>query len=535
MADLGCYFSNIFIRLVTSSRNKVNTLHKSSKAMIAVFAVLLMLASAVIIMIPNDSEAAPDFSKNTVPGSPATYSDARLWILGNANGDMVIDASDKTVINAAVTQGATKAQAPMCDANNDGNITSADADFVQSLIDGSATFVYYYNVDGKVAKFDVKSNIKIVAIHRCVVRSTTVLANCTDDKVNVVAMDSTPFKEVEFNVSVNYPGCIDAGDYKQWSSETIATQVSTIGGDPSQIVYCVGTEDYYLKDQLESWATTYGAQVIRIPTWEHHPTEGILTTAYLFSGVGATNTRADDTCWHHALKYGDWAFGYIDKIEAESSKIAEGDRLKVLGVYTTTKNYEHKNQTRGPGSGDHENFITCGGNSIATRFGDKSAVDWTMENLATYCTDLDILVLMGANCFSKTEFDLNEDAKELTEIVDGYVKKGCKVYAMTWALNGAPFVVQLAYYSKILMPDNSALNDLNPDTVWAEYKELIGWDKRTDISLPTKMVYSDPSNPGVTKTGDDNGGSINMGLVAGIAVGVVAVIAILGFVFLRKR
>ena len=503
--------------------------------MIAAFAVLLMLASAVIVMIPgDDSEAAQDFSKNTVAGSPAKYSDARLWILGNADGDMDIDSNDKTIISNAVAQGATKAQAPMCDANNDGNITAADADFVQTMIDGSAATVYYYNVDGKVCAFDVQPEIRIIAVHRCVVRSTTVLANCTNNKVNVVGMDATPYKEIEFNVSVNYPGCIDVGDYKQWSSETVATHLSTLGGDASNIVYCVGTVDYYLPN-LETWADTYGCQVVRIPTWEHHPAEGILTTAYLFSGVGATNDRADDTCWHHALKYGDWAFKYIDKIEAESSKIADADKLKVLGVYSTTKNYEHKNQTRGPGSGDHENFITCGGDSIATRFGDKAAVDWTMENLATYCEDLDVLILMGANCFSKTEFDLNDDSKELAETVDGYVKKGCKVYTMTWALNGAPYIIQLAYYAKILMPDSTALSDISMDKVWGEYMDLIGWSDRTDINVPTKMICSDVDSPAVTKTGDGNEGSINVGLVAGVAVGVIAVIAILAFVLLRKK
>ena len=514
------------------TQHRGNTMHKSSKAMIAAFAVLLMLASAVIIMIPNDdSEAAQDFSKNTVAGSPAKYSDARLWILGNADGDMDIDANDKTIINNAITKGATVEQAPMCDANHDGSITSADATFVDSLIDGTATFVYYYNVDGKICKFDKKSEIKMIAIHRCVVRSASVLANCTDDKVNIVGMDSTPFKEVEFNVATNYPGVVDVGDYKQWTSETLAGYVSTYG---SNLVICVGTVDYYLPD-LETWASTYGCQVVRIPTWEHHPAEGILTTAYLFSGIGASNERNDVTCWNHALKYGDWAFKYIDKIEAESSKIAEKDKLKVLGVYSTTKNYEHKNQTRGPSSGDHENFITCGGDSIATRFGDKAAVDWTMENLATYCTDLDVLILMGANCFSKTEFDLNDDTKELTETVNGYVKKGCKVYTMTWALNGAPYIVQLAYYAKILMPDNTALSDISMDTVWNEYLQLIGWNNRTDLNVSTKMICSDVDNPEVTTMGDDDGGSLNIGLVAGVAVGVIAIIAILAFVFLRKK
>ena len=502
--------------------------------MIAAFAVLLMLASAAIVMIPSDSDAAQDFSKNTVAGSPAKYSDARLWVLGNADGDMDIDANDKTIINNAVTQGATKEQAPMCDANNDGAISSLDADFVQTMIDGSASFVYYYNVDGKICKFFVKDNIRMIAIHRCVVRSATVLANCTNDKVNIVGMDKTPFSEVEFNVATNYPGCIDVGDYKQWSSETVATHLSNLGGDASNIVYCVGTVDYYLPD-LETWATTYGFQVVRIPTWEHHPAEGILTTAYLFSGVGASNERNDTTCWNHALKYGDWAFKYIDKIEAESSKIAEKDKLKVLGVYSTTRNYEHKNQTRGPNSGDHENFITCGGNSIATRFGDKAAVDWTMENLATYCDDLDVLILMGANCFSSKQFDMNDDTKDMTDMVNGYVKKGCKVYTMTWALNGAPYIVQLAYYAKILMPDSAALSDINMTTVWNEYLQLIGWNNRTDLNVTTNMICSDVDNPGVTTMGDDEGGSLNIGLIAGVTVGVIAVIAILGFIFLRKR
>ena len=504
---------------------------KKINGFVAVFAVILMLASAAVILMPSESDAAQDFSKNTVPGSPAKYSDARLWILGNADGDMDIDSNDITIINNAVTAGATVAQAPMCDANNDGSITSADAAFVESLIDGTATSVNYYNVDGNICTFNKKSDIKMIAIHRCVVRSASVLANCTDDKVNIVGMDSTPFKEVEFNVATNYPGVVDVGDYKQWTSETVATYASTHG---SNLVICVGTIDSYLPD-LETWAATYGVQVVRIPTWEHHPAEGIMTAAYLFSGIGASNERNDVTCWNHALKYGDWAFGYLDKIEAESAKIADADKLKVLGVYSTTRNYEHKDQTRGPNSGDHENFIACGGNSIATRFGDKAATDWTMENLATYCTDLDVLILMGPNCFSTKSFDLNDDANDMMEKVNGYVKKGCKVYVMTWALNGAPYIIQMAYYAKIFMPDSTALADFNMDTVWNEYLKLVGWDKRTDLNVPTKMFCSDVNNPAVTTMDDNNGGSLNIGLVAGIAVAVVAVVAILGFVFLRKR
>ena len=188
--------------------------------MIAAFAVLLMLASAVIIMIPNDSEAASDFSGNAVPGSPAKIEEAKLWVLGNANGDMYIDASDKDIINAAITKSATVAQAPLCDANNDGTINADDVTFVDGLINGSATKAYYMDVDKKICEFKKYEKINMITLHRCVVRSATILANF-DSNVKIVGMDSGPFPEVEFNVSVNYPGCVNVGVLKEISAENV--------------------------------------------------------------------------------------------------------------------------------------------------------------------------------------------------------------------------------------------------------------------------------------------------------------------------
>jgi len=492
-----------------------------------------MLASAAVILAPSESDAVQNFGANAVPGSPADYSDARLWILGNANGDMVIDSKDIEIINDAIAKKATVEQAPMCDANNDKAITADDVEFVESLIDGTAVYVNYYNVDGKICEFYVYEKINAVALHRCVVRSATVLANFDND-VKIVGMDSSPYGEIEFNVSKNYPGVENVGVIKEMDSEKFASlQSKYMKTDDECLVILIGTVDYYLNN-LETWAENYDYQVIRMPTWEHHPTEGILTTAYLFAGVGNNNDRNDDTCWNHALKYGDWAFKYLDKIEEQSSKLKEDDKMKILGIYTTTVNYEHTDQTRGPKSGDYENYAACGGNNIATRFGPASNQAWTMENIASYCKDLDVLVLMSANCFSEKSFNVNDDMKELTEKMNGYVKKGCKVYAMTWALNGAPFVVQMAYYAHVLMPDNKEISSMNVTDAWNEYLKLVGWDKRTDISFDLNKVCSSLTDPGVTTIGDDEGGSIDMTMVIGAVVALVLIIAVVFFV-VKKR
>ena len=507
-------------------------MNKTKTGLMAVFAVMLMLATLAVALVPaGESEGVTD------SGSPANYQDAKMWVLGNANGDTKINADDKSVITSKI--GTPVADAPMCDANHDGSITADDVTFVESLIDGTAVYCYYYNVDGAICKFTFYDKINTIALHRCVVRSATILANFDTD-VTIVGMDGAPYGEVEFNVSANYPGCVNVGVLKEISKENCATYYHDYQETLTDtgLVIMVGTIGYYLPN-LEDWAVEYGFQVVRIPTWEHHPTEGLLTTAYLFAGCGNSSGPGDGDCWQHAQKYADWAFGILDKIKAKSTTIPEADRLKVLGVYTTTKNYEHANHTRGPGSGDYENFADAGGNNIATRFGPGSKADWTMENIASYCGDLDVLILMSTNCFSTNAFNVTEDMKELTEKMDGYVKKGCKVYAMSWALNGAPFTVQMVYYAKIFMPNDTALQAELPtmEQAWAKYLELIGWNSRTDISLDIQKVCSDVNAPGVT-TMDPNssgGGSINMTLVGGVAAAAVIIIAIIAFAFMRKK
>ena len=495
----------------------------------AVAVVMLMMVSSLMMLIPAEQvDATP------AAGSPSNYQDAKLWVLGNADGDEDIDASDVTVINNAVTAGATVSDAPMCDADHSGTIDATDATFVQSLIDGTATFCYYYNVDGAICKFTFHDKINAIALHRCVVRSATVLDNF-DDNVKIVGMDSAPFGEAEFNVSQNYPGTVSVGILGDISYENCASFVTSYQSDDPDIglVIMVGTIDYYLTS-LETWADDLGFQVVRIPTWEHHPTEGLITTAYLFSGLGENTDRNDTNCWHHALKYADWAFGYLDMIESKSALIPAEEKLKVLGVYTTTVNYEHANHTRGPGSGDYENYAAAGGDNIATRFGPGSKQSWTMESLAAQCSDLDVLILMSANCFDNKEFNVTDDMKELTEKVTDYVKAGCKVYAISWALNGAPFVVQMVYYAKIFMPGDSELAALSMDDAWSGYLDMIGWSDRTDISLDLVKVCSDVNNPGVAGVSGSSG-SLDWTLVGGVAGVAIVVIAILAFALLRRK
>ncbi|MCQ2085566.1 MAG: hypothetical protein MJZ21_05420, partial [archaeon] len=464
--------------------------------------------------------------------TPATYTDAKMWVLGNADGDMDIDANDITVIDANI--GKDVKTAPMCDANHDNAITAEDKTFVQSMIDGTATHVYYYNVDGKICDFKIYKNINMVALHRCVVRSTTILAN-SGDNVKLVGMDSGPYKEAEFGVSKGIYGSIeDVGVLKDLSSENFGTLQSKYMNDPDTcLVICLGTVNNYLTD-LESWAAVKDYQVVRFGTWEGSTIEGLLTTGYLFSGVG--NPATGGTCWDQALAYGTWAHKYLDLITAESSKIAEKDRLKALCIYTNGDHWKRDGHTtRGIGSGDMENTVLAGANNIAARFGTSSGVTFSMEEAATYCKDVDVIISMTFNSYTAPDAKVSEEIKSAYDIFNGYVQKDCKFYGMTWALNGAPYIVQMLYYAQVFMPNSTALSAYAMEQVYGEYLKLMGWDARTDISFDISNVCSPVDKPMVfdkDPNGDD-GFDIDMKY---IAIGAVAILAILGVaIFIVKK
>lgn len=489
--------------------------------------VLMMLLSSCVVLLSNDTEAA-DVT------TPAKYTDAKMWVLGNADGDMDIDADDIAVIEA--NKGKDVATAPMCDANNDKLINDDDKTFVQSMIDGSATIVYYYNVDGEIREFKVYKNINMVALHRCVVRSASILAN-SPDNVKLVGMDDGPYKEAEFGVAKGVYGEIqNVGVLKNISSENLADlQAKYMTDADTCLVICLGTYDYYLQD-LEKWAASKSYQVVRFGTWEGSTIEGLLTTGYLFSGVG--NPANGGTCWDQALAYGTWAHKYLDPIVAESAKLADKDKLKTLCIYTNGAHWKKDgHSTRGPTSGDMENTILAGADNIALRFGTASAQAFTMEQAATYCSDLDVMITMTFNCYTAPDAKVSEEIKEAYDVFNGYVNKGCKFYGMTWALNGAPYIVQMVYYAQIFMPDAKSLSGFTMEGVYNEYLKLVGWDKRTDIEFNIDSVCSPVDKPMVFSIdpngGDDDGLDIDMKYVA---IGVVAILAIIGVaVFFVKK
>lgn len=103
---------------------------------------LIAVAAAALLMLPKDST---DMSSKT--------DDIRVTIFGNANGDDVIDEKDKKIIEKIAADDIKdwKSKYMYADANQDGKITSADADVVQKYIDRKPTTLYYKDYFGTIA------------------------------------------------------------------------------------------------------------------------------------------------------------------------------------------------------------------------------------------------------------------------------------------------------------------------------------------------------------------------------------------------
>ena len=83
--------------------------------------------------------------------SPASMEGAELKVLGNANGDRVIDSKDIDVIEKAIDDGVALKDAPLADANNEGVIDDKDIEVVKKIINKESVTVWhinYHDVDG---------------------------------------------------------------------------------------------------------------------------------------------------------------------------------------------------------------------------------------------------------------------------------------------------------------------------------------------------------------------------------------------------
>lgn len=103
----------------------------SKNAIIAIVAVAVIAIAGISAAVIMSGQ----------PSSPTVLVDADLKVLGNANGDKVLDDKDVSEIEKIIKSEGTADKYPLADANNDGVIDSDDVDFVKAILnykDGDA-------------------------------------------------------------------------------------------------------------------------------------------------------------------------------------------------------------------------------------------------------------------------------------------------------------------------------------------------------------------------------------------------------------
>ena len=116
-------------------------MEKKAIYVVAIVAVLVAASVGVYAVVGNKDDV----------DSPASMEGAELKVLGNANGDRVIDSKDIDVIEKAIDDGVALKDAPLADANNDGVIDAKDIEVVKKIINKESVTVWhinYHDVDG---------------------------------------------------------------------------------------------------------------------------------------------------------------------------------------------------------------------------------------------------------------------------------------------------------------------------------------------------------------------------------------------------
>ena len=463
-------------------------------------------------------------SASSGPADPTVING--LWVMGNADHDFDIDNDDVAYIEGKIANGnLSDADKFWCDANKDGAIDQKDVDFVKTLIDGKATTINYLNYNGVDSKGkllggattfnvpDADKPLYLMLEARCLAEEVLVTINKNLDHYIIVAA-SKQCKDYDgqlqfFSDTAKYPAAgqnvmmttncnISAEEVATLERKFVENSDSTYSSiAKGNLVLCMGADNYYNKG-IEEKISGYGStQVVRLPSWENgYTVSGLMTFGYLFGSQGEITGT---TSWEAANEYLTWNQKYNKIITDEVSKIA--DKKSMLNLSITESGGAYTIKAQSTGTDPYNYSVLAGADNYGTKFSGTQAngsITVTKENIATYASDVDVIILQTpGEAFSATAGPTNSTNCLSTGIsqLDGYVKTTADIYSMTFCiLNGAPYIISMVYYAKYLYSDNPVLGALDPEAIYDEYLDLVGWGSR-DLGY---LVLT--SGPGHTTT-----------------------------------
>ena len=423
--------------------------------------IIAIIIVAIMVVAGAGAALVLGMGSNSDGDSMLTH---RLLTMGNVYSDDTLDSKDVRVLQAVldgkttITIGGNEIDLTdadlrkYCDVNNDGFVNGTDIDYLNDIIAGKATRLFYENAKGEIAGVDVPMNNLLIMFRRV---GTTVAMVGASDLVKGFISDLAPGGNYGFlNFTGTNVGSGSSPDYelikqmdKDLASSGGVTLIADATGSAADLEKNVGS----------------GIDVVRMPVTEMGKSEnGVVTLGYLL----AYNNDKHDQIIDKLNTWIDWNDSAKNKVYDAVSKLKDSDKKScIIAMYNASAASATIN-VRGPGVSEYEYTLQCGGNNLTTASGSYSVSDFNEYLLSVdpeYAFVMQQEVYLLKNKVS-AETTYNELMQNISKNYDGKVGVFSQFFG-----TGPGYVLSLMYYASVLVPELKNTFDITK-----EYKYFMG-------------------------------------------------------------
>lgn len=449
---------------------------KNSTVVILIVAVVAIVAIGAFALLSGGDDDKDYSDKPGIvtpvtddPSRETAAADGRLWIVGNANMDDVLDEKDVEWIQKIIDGKANEimfnaglskkysVDVRMADANQDGVVDYKDIEKVRELIamkiDSPKQLVYYVDVDGGINTAHVPFKTTISTYEQNSKQLQTIHALDT-----VIGCDFQSVRDHIYAQKTLNESLIIFNSYSE-RKDPDAQLIMKYAPD----AVLTGTRDIYcntLEKALPADRTTM--DVVRISSFEDNKViEGTLTLGFMM----CKNAEAQD--------YANWSDKWLNLISERTSKLSADQKVKVL---CPRGEYNDWNITmNGPRSGKYETSLLAGADNIITRNLTSSSTNITVtDEWVKAQSDLDYIVcIVYGDLNNAVKYDFTN--KSFYDTAVDYWKPmtnayGTQVHVLDNLVGqGTTYVIGAVYMAKWFYPE--LFEDMDPDAIFQEFMD----------------------------------------------------------------
>ncbi len=449
-------------------------------AIIIAIIVIAAIGIGVFFLLNNSNDNTPTSVTEVVTDDPNRYTapgGGRLWIVGNANMDDVLDEDDVEYIKGIISGKNNELiffedisdysqEIRVADVNQDGVLDQNDIDKLESMISATADsekqLIYYMDVDGALNTVHFPAKTVISTYEQNSKQLQTIHA-----MDQVIAWDYQSAAHIYASAYSDIPVIFNAySERKDPSADLIIKYQPDIIATGSKTIYCQTLETALPENRTNM-------DILRISSWEDNRViEGTLTLGFIL----CKNSEAQ--------AYAEWADKWLNKISDAVSKLDSSNIVKVLAPRGS---YNDWNITfNGPRSGKYETSLLAGAENIITRNLTSTSTNIVVtDEWVKAQSDLDYMVAIvygDLNNQSRTvtsdpvypeghTYDNREFYNTAVEYWKGMTDAyGTEVHVVDNLVSqGTTYVIGAVYMAKWFYPD--LFSDMNPDEIFQEFMD----------------------------------------------------------------